>query len=166
MTVSKGMCCSAAGIRDTPLLVIMKWVGGGGGRSLVLEEEKNKRSSLLLTELIIFSEGVCGFKKQQRQQREEWRGLSIRTSREDGDSWCDGLSTVWGPFLNYSSRTVISPPFLGYEAASIWHLWQRALFCSSTGRHRDEPGHWKCADATLLGTVKGAAVVGGGWKRN
>lgn len=26
---------------------------------------------------------------------------------------------------------------------------------------RGEPGHWKCADTSLLGTVKGLAVLGG-----
>lgn len=54
MTVSEGMFCSAAGIWDTPLLIVMK-----------LEKAQAyfwKRGSLFLTELIIFSEGVSDFK--------------------------------------------------------------------------------------------------------
>lgn len=126
LTVSEGMFCSAAGIWDTPLLIIMKW---GKRQKLTFG------SSLFLTELIIFSEGVWGFKKQQQQQRER-RGVG-RWNIQRG--W---RSVMWwalycgDPFLNYSSRTVISPLFPGYKTPSIWHLWQRALFCSSTGRHQ------------------------------
>lgn len=51
-------------------------VGGKKGKSLLWEEGGKKRSSLFLTELIILSEGVRSFKKQQ--PREAKKGRSWR----------------------------------------------------------------------------------------
>ena len=52
---------------------------GGKSEKAYFFEEGEKKNGLFLTELIIFSEGVGGFKKQQQQQREageerSWRG--------------------------------------------------------------------------------------------
>ena len=108
---------------------------GGKRKSLLFrrggkkKKKKKGRSSLFLTELIIFSEGVGGFKKQQRQQQQQQRALerswrwNIQRGLRPVTWWA---LYCWDPFLNHSSRTVISPPFPGYKTASIWHLWQRA----------------------------------------
>lgn len=113
---------------------------GGKAKKLTFSKRGGKkgRSSLFLTELIIFSEGVGGFKKQQRQQQQQralersWR-WNIQRGLRPVTWWA---LYCWDPFLNHSSRTVISPPFPGYKTPSIWHLWQRASFCSSTGRRQ------------------------------
>ena len=140
------MCCSAAGIWDTPLLIIMKW-----------EKAKAyfwKRSSLFLTELIISSEGVWGFKKQQQQRTEEesiwkWNIAAEKLEVCDVMWW---VSYCGDPFLNYFIRKVISPLFPCYKTTSIWHLFQRALFFSSTDRHQ----WWlsECADISVFRTVR------------
>lgn len=133
---------------------------GGKGKSLLLEEAKKRRSSLFLTELIIFSEGVWGFKKQQ-QYREEQGGVRDRTSREASDSWCVELYTVGIHFLiiplgqsfPLHSSAMKQPPY-GTFGKGHYFAPQRAGV-------RGESGHQKYADTSILGTVKGAEVMGG-----
>lgn len=138
LTVSEGVFCSAAGIWDTPLLIIMKW-----------EKAQAcfwKRGSLSLTELIIFSEGVWGL-----ERRAVGDGISV----EAGDSWCDELYTVGIHFLIIPLRqsfpiyspAIKHPP---YGTFGIGHY-----SASQQAGISGEPGHLKCADASVFGTVRG-----------
>lgn len=135
---------------------------GEKAKAYFWKKGEKTRSSLFLTELIIFSEGVGGFKKQQQ------RGVGkLEMEYPERLEICDVMSFIlWGihfliiplgqPFPLYSPA-IKHPPYgtfgKGHDSAP-----QQAGI-------RGEPGHLKCADTSLSGMVNGVEVMGGVGRR-
>lgn len=105
-----------------PPLSIMKWRGKKG--TILLLEWRQPLFDRAHYPLWRCSE------KERRQRSGAGDGISAERL-ETGDV----IGFFGHPFLNYSFRAAISP-HPGYKTPSIWHLWQRALFCISTGRNQ------------------------------
>lgn len=123
------------------------------GHSTVDYNEVGKGTSLLLEE------------RQSLFDRAHyllWRCL--RTGEESSWRWniCRGWRFMmwWAlycgdPFLNYSFKAVISHLFPGYKTPPYGTFGIGHYSASQQAGISGEPGHLKCADASVFGTVRG-----------
>lgn len=142
LTVSEGMFCSAAGIWDTPLLIIMK----------------SKRHKLT------FGREAASFWQSSLSSLKVFQTLKSSSREESSWRWniCRGWKFMmqWAfycgdPFLNDSFQVVISLLFPDHKNPPYGTFGKGHYSASQQAGISGEPGHLKCADSSLCGTVRG-----------